>query len=1007
MMVRILLFGTLLICSLGTKSQQTRIYTDPQLRFQEAKGLYHNGQYNLAYPIFRDLQNQKGKDIPSNDRIAHEELEFYTIATGLKRNEASAEKQAQLFVRLAGNAPLQQKMSFQLAEYYFRQNDYRNAILLYEESTAANLSEEERAGMDFRLGYGYFSLQQYEKAWGLLQRAANDPEGPYYADASYYYGYLIFNNKRYADALEFFKRVDTHPQYGKVAPYYIASIYYQQGKKDEAISYAEDILKRSPSASFDAGLKRLLGHAYFEKRNFTKALPYLESYIAQTPKPSREDIYQLSYCYYENRQYPKAINGFRELTDGQDSLSQSAMYLLGDAYLKTDQKENARNAFSFSSRNSSNETQREASMFNYGKLSFELGYQDIAITELRSFLNSYPRSRFADEGRELLVMLLSGTSNYREAFSLLESMPNTSTAMRQLYPRVLYGRAMELIGDTKLPEADALLNRVVSSYSNASIMPAVHFWKGEIAFRQNRFADAIRSMNVYLSNASVQDAEVQPTNARYTLGYALMRSENYTSAREQFDQISSRASSSSSELEQDAFIRSADCSFMLKEFAKAKGKYNTTISGNWALADYATYQMAMIAGVGSSDEKIKLLQNFNTKYPSSPLRSTVNLEVANALMADERFRDAIPYLQQLLKTETTSSSMRPKAYLRLGIAYYNLDNNKEALKNYESLVSEYPNSPEVEEALESAKAIFLEEGRTNDFVEFSKKSGRTVSTSEQDSLMYASAETKLVNGDQLGAINAFNAYLKQFPSGAYLIDALYLKSDLLAKRKEMQLALEGFEKLAELAPNKYAEQAVSQAASINYFDLKNYVKAETYFNQYKTMASLPANKLDAMRGLLRAQYQLKKWEAGAANAEELLQNRSITADDRVLASMMLGKYYQSKGSYADAIAQFKTVISLSKAAYAAEARFETAASYFALNDLKNAEKAAFETINKSGSYDYWITKAYLLIADVFIKQKDLFNAKATLQSVAENSTIPELKKEAETKLAQIALDEKK
>lgn len=1006
MMVRILFFTGLLASVFSASAQQSRIYTDPQRSFQEAKALYQNGQYNLAYPLLRALRNQNGQGSSTNDRIAQEELDYYTIATGLKRDEASAEKEAQLFVRLIGNKALQQKMAFQLAEYYFRQQDFRNAILMYEESAPTNLSEEERAGMDFRLGYGYFSLQQYEKAWGLLQRAANNPEGPYYADASYYYGYLVFNNKRYTDALTFFTRVDTHPQYGKVAPYYIASIYYQQGKKEEAIAYAEDILKRSPSASFDAGLKRLLGQVYFEKRLFSKALPYLESYMAQTSKPSREDVYQLSYSYYESKQFTKAIPGFKELTDGQDSLSQSAMYLLGDAYLKTGQPENARNAFSFSARNNSNETQREISLFNYGKLSFELGYQDIAITELRSFLNEFPTSKYAIEGRELLVTMLAGTSNYREAYSLLESMQNNSPAMKQLYPRVLYGRAMELIGDEKKTEADALLSRVVASSPNQAILSAAYFWKGELAYQQNRTNDAIKFMSAYLDNP-VESAEVQTLNARHTLGYALMRAENYTKAREQFDVISSKATDRSTDVEQDAFIRSADCSFMLKEFAKAKTKYNVAINSNWALADYATYQIAMIAGVTNSNEKIRLLQNFDQKYSNSPLRSTVDLEVANALLADERFKEAIPYLQQLLKTEAASSAIRPKAYLRLGIAFYNLDNNKEALKNYERLVAEFPNAPEMEEALESAKAIFVEEGRTNDFIDFAKKAGRPVSANEQDSLSYAAAETKLLNNDQVGAINAFNAYLKQFPTGAYVIEALYLRSDLHVKRKETPLALEGFEKLVALAPNKYAEQAVAQAARINYFDLKNFEKAEQYFTQYTNMASLPANKLDAMRGLLRSQYQLKKWEQGVANAEALMQDRSIGNDDKVLASMMLGKFAQQSSRFNDAITAFRTVISLSKAAYAAEARYEIAAAYFALNDWKAAEKAAFETINKSGSYDYWITKAYLLIADIFIKQKDVFNAKATLQSVAENSTIPELKKEAETKLAQLAADEKK
>jgi hypothetical protein len=47
------------------------------------------------------------------------------------------------------------------------------------------------------------------------------------------------------------------------------------------------------------------------------------------------------------------------------------------------------------------------------------------------------------------------------------------------------------------------------------------------------------------------------------------------------------------------------------------------------------------------------------------------------------------------------------------------------------------------------------------------------------------------------------------------------------------------------------------------------------------------------------------------------------------------------------------------------------------------------------------------MGEVFWKQKDYFNAKATLQSVVENTSIQELKEEAATKLRQVTEEEKK
>ena len=99
-------------------------------------------------------------------------------------------------------------------------------------------------------------------------------------------------------------------------------------------------------------------------------------------------------------------------------------------------------------------------------------------------------------------------------------------------------------------------------------------------------------------------------------------------------------------------------------------------------------------------------------------------------------------------------------------------------------------------------------------------------------------------------------------------------------------------------------------------------------------------------------------------------------------------------------------MSLNKAALAAEARYEIANSWFALNKLTDAEKSAFEVINKSGSYDFWVTKSYILLGDVYFRQKDYFNAKATYESVAKNSVIPELKNEAQQKLDKAIEEEK-
>jgi hypothetical protein len=113
------------------------------------------------------------------------------------------------------------------------------------------------------------------------------------------------------------------------------------------------------------------------------------------------------------------------------------------------------------------------------------------------------------------------------------------------------------------------------------------------------------------------------------------------------------------------------------------------------------------------------------------------------------------------------------------------------------------------------------------------------------------------------------------------------------------------------------------------------------------------------------------------------------------------------GDCPTALQYFRTAASLSKSAYGAEARYEIADCLYQQNQLKDAEKASFEVINKAGSYEVWVTKAYLLLGDIYFKEKDYFNAKATFQSIAENAKVEDLRRQAQQKLDQVIEEEKK
>ena len=74
-------------------------------------------------------------------------------------------------------------------------------------------------------------------------------------------------------------------------------------------------------------------------------------------------------------------------------------------------------------------------------------------------------------------------------------------------------------------------------------------------------------------------------------------------------------------MEQDAYVRSADCYFMNSDFTKANSMYDNVINNALPQSDYAMFQKSLIAGVKSSTKKINtlnsLLKAISKKQPGS------------------------------------------------------------------------------------------------------------------------------------------------------------------------------------------------------------------------------------------------------------------------------------------------------------------------------------------------------------------------------------------------------
>jgi tetratricopeptide (TPR) repeat protein len=960
-----------------------------------------NKAFVSSYQLAKEL---KRTTIYNNNTSVKERVDFYLLVSGLQLNEKGIVEQASDFIKAAVDPAFRQIMTYYVGVYYFRNNQPVQSLTVLETAKLANLTNAQIGEVKYILGYLYFSLGQFEKAKQPLDAVRQTVGDLYYVDANYYYGFIAFKEKNYTVALQCFEIAKSAAVYGKLIPFYNAQIFYFTGSSEKALSTALAALQAG-SQYYEKPLQQLVGRLLFAKNDFTGALPYLEKYVASTKTPSHEDVYELSFCYFEQKKWNKAIEGFKRLTTGKDSLSQNSMYLLAKAYLEIGDKSNARNAFIFCAENNSNKIQKEVAIFSVAKLSFEEGLTNEALKGFQEFLKQYPRSNYTQEATDLLVNTLARTSNFKEGLQLYAGIKIPSVLAQKAYPSLLYGRAVELINDQYTNAADSLLDLLLAAPNNQDQAVLANFWKSEMQFRKGQYSEGITYLQKYLS-APVVNAEVNLSNAYYNLGFAQMQLQQYADAIISFEKATS-AVKTAAPIFQDIVIKKADCFFMLKDFTKALTLYDQVIDRKYDADDYAYFQKSIILGASNKiSEKLALLQKFVKQYPGSALIGDVYMEIANTYLASESFALAVSPLQQITSV-VSLAAWHPAAYLKLGVAYFNIDKNDEALVSFTSLLAKFPNTEESESSIEYIRNIFVENQKPQDFIAFMEANGKALTETEADSLTYQAALIRYEQKDFAGTKNGISAYIDKFPNGAHILEAHFMMASIYESEKNTLSAIKYLTYLASKAPNKYATDAILQLARAYYFELHDYAKATTYYKELADMATDEAIKKEAVRGLIRSATKQSNWTDALPAATQILEMSGAASDDKMMAHFVLAKSKQLAASLDTAVLYYKEVIASGKSEFSAEAKYQHAKILFDQNKLEDSEKVAFEQIKDFGSYEYWVTKSYLLLGDIYHKQLDFFNAEATFQSIITNATFEDLKKEAKEKLAQVTADKAK
>ncbi len=953
----------------------------------------------------------------SDENAAREKARFLVVSSGLKINEpgcveSAIEFQSQTQVKAYG-----QRISFGLAQYYFKHNQLAKAIPYYEKAGIDNLTNTEIADEKFESAYCYFNNKQFDKAEPLFAYIKELKDGKYYIAGNYYYGLLAYNENKFEEALQSFDRIKDNKEYKSIVPYYVAEIHYFMGNKAKALELAKAIIEGRDKSFYDNDVHLLAAQCLFEDQKYADARPYFDYYYDHADKIKKEDLYKMGYCYYRLNDWQAATEKFKLLSSANDSLGQSSMYLLGDCYLKAGERQSARNAFGICGDMAFNKGQQEASMILYSRISYEEGYNDDALEELKTLMATFPSSQYADEANTLTSSLLLRTNNFEGSLKHLEAVTNKDKAYWEVYQKAAYGFAVQQFRKGNLDEASKYFKASVDHAPNKApvdlpMESAAYFWMGELGFRRHLYMDAIAHSHEFLDrkvdNAALAVLSPQATvqHAYLNMGFAAMELKQFSEAQTYFNKAQQGATEDgySGML---ASLHEADAVFMQQNYVKGIALYDKIIKTDTDNADYARYQKSIILGLqGKNNDKINVLQSLINKTPVSAYDITARYEIAVTYIEVNKYPQALTNLQYLTDSAKDKSTA-PKAWMKIGFISQQNNDNPKAINAYKHVVTDYPASDERSAALDALKSLYIQSNQPGAFAQLLKENNLpSAENSALDSTYYAAAETQFASGKWESAMHSLSDYLKEFPNGVFAIKAHYYRGESYYQLKNFKESLEDFNAVLSHPWNDFSENSAKHAASMAY-DAGNFSQANEYYLKLRKNSNTNTQLLQvAYEGLIRSGFRTNKYAETISYTDSLLAMQGVSADMINDVLLYKAKSLQLTNKGDSSMSLYRQLSENKNGEIAAESRFRISEILLQQDSLKDAETAANETIRLSSGYDFWVVKSYILLADILIKQKDYFNAKATLTSIVKHTKNAELKQEATKKLADVKAQEK-
>ena len=969
----------------------------------QPKALYENGMFLMNKKNYGGARSFFEQYRDTEDKRYEVEADYYIAICALKLYHLDGEKLIQDFIAQYPNSPQSAFAYVEMGEYFFQDRNYKQAVVYLSKVDQRSISSQKRSDVQYKLGYSYFATKNFDKA--LVEFNKVKKSRSQFKPASHYYaGFVEYDQEDYKAALQDYLAIENEKAFAASVPYMITSIHYKSGDYNAVIDYTKPIIDSKRGVQQRGQMAILLAEAYYANKKYGDASFYFDL-AKKSEKFTAQSVYHYGLSSARSGNEEKAISLLKSIAGQGNIVGAMASFDLARIYLEQGNDEFAFTAFKSVIDNKSGGEYIVEASFSAGVLAYKLGRYSECISILTTHLENYPGSQYVSQINDILAPAFLNTRNYKPALDYIEGLEQRSNTVLRAYQQATYHYGVEYYNDRKFTDAigyfkKSLENKIMDSYTQKA-----NLWIGEAYSIGRRYEEALPYYNAAVNLGSLGDGD-DYLRASYGRGYAFYNTAAYAKALQDFKRFVDNGDKESNQYG-DALVRLADCYYVKKDYNTALGYFAQAIQSKVNEKDYAYYQAGVIYGIqGDVDRAISYLNRVINVYTRSAFYDDALFERGLIELKDEKYQAALESFNKLA-TEKSRSPYAAFALERSAVANFNLGRYDKTVSLYQEFINKYPNNPNIGDALIGLQESMRLTGQEAQFetilADFRLKNP---DISGLEKVEFESLKGQYNNQEYEKAARGLSGFITAYPNDFNLNEARYLLAESLYRLDRTDSALSVYKRLYTDGAESRIHRITERIADIE-FNKGNWAEANRYYKALADLAVSNNQKLRAWKGLMNAYFILGNYDSTLVYVDYLLENGGQRNDFIVEANLKKGLTYLNLGQFENALLSLEQTTELSKDRNGAEAQYYIGLILHQQEDYINSNEALYAIPEQYGMYAEWLDKGFLLVAENFIAQKEYFQAKATLQSIIDNSGDPNTVREATERLAWVDTEETK